>query len=90
MADYMSRKSRAATGKTDEHFLGEDKEWLIIFSKQLLKKKHYDFFIFGHRHFPIDFQLSDNSRYINLGDWIKYNSFAVFDGKTTLLKYYEL
>ena len=36
----------------------------------MLEKKHYDFFIFGHRHFPIDFKLNDNSRYINLGDWI--------------------
>ncbi len=90
MADYMSRKSRAATGKTDEHFLGEDKEWLIIFCKEMLEKKHYDFFIFGHRHLPIDYKLNDTSRYINLGDWIKYNSFAVFDGKTTELKYFEL
>ena len=90
MADYMSRKSRAATGKTDEHFLGEEREWLVIFSKQLLEKKHYDFFIFGHRHFPVDIQLSNSSRYINLGDWIKYNSFAVFDGKDTMLKYYKL
>ncbi len=89
LADYMSRKSRKATGKTDEHFLGEDKEWLIIFSRQMLEKKHYDYFIFGHRHFPIDFKLSHNSRYINLGDWIKYNSFAVFDGEDTQLKYYR-
>ena len=36
MADYMSRKSRAATGKTDEIFLGEDKEWMNIFSKQMI------------------------------------------------------
>lgn len=90
LAGYFSRKSRAATGKTDEKFLGEDKEWLIIFSKQMLVKKHYDYFIFGHRHFPIDFKLSDTSRYLNLGDWIKYNSFAVFDGVKTELKYYEL
>ncbi len=90
MADYMSRKSRAATGKTDEHFLGEDKEWLIIFCREMLEKKHYDFFIFGHRHLPIDYKLNDTSRYINLGDWIKYNSFAVFDGKTAELKYFEL
>jgi UDP-2,3-diacylglucosamine hydrolase len=89
IADYMSRKSRASTGKTDEHFLGDDKEWLIIFCKQMLEKKHYDFFIFGHRHLPIDYKLSDTSRYINLGDWIKYNSFAVFDGKDTGLKYYQ-
>ena len=90
LADYMSRKSRVATGKTDEQFLGEDKEWLIIFCKKMLEKKHYDFFLFGHRHFPIDYKLSDTSRYINLGDWIKYNSFVVFDGTNTELKYYEL
>ncbi|MEO6221136.1 MAG: UDP-2,3-diacylglucosamine diphosphatase [Ginsengibacter sp.] len=90
LAHYMSRKSRAATGMTDEHFLGEDKEWLIIFSRQMLEKKHFDYFIFGHRHLPLDFKLQDNSRYINLGDWIKYNSFAVFDGENTELKYYEI
>ncbi|MDQ2862470.1 MAG: UDP-2,3-diacylglucosamine diphosphatase, partial [Bacteroidota bacterium] len=88
LADYMSRKSRAATGKTDEAFLGEDKEWLIIFCREMLQKQHYDFFVFGHRHFPIDFKLNETSRYINLGDWIKYNSFAVFDGENVELKYY--
>lgn len=89
LADYMSRKSRAATGKTDEEFLGEDKEWLIIYCKEMLQKKHYDYFIFGHRHFPIDFKLGAETRYINLGDWIKYNSYAVFNGTDTELKYYE-
>lgn len=89
LANYMSRKSRAATGMTDETFLGEDKEWLIIFSKEMLKKKHFDYFIFGHRHLPLEFKLKDNSYYVNLGDWIKYNSYAVFDGDRTTLKYYE-
>jgi len=54
----------------------------------MLQKKHFDFFIFGHRHFPIDFKLNETSRYINLGDWIKYNSFAVFDGENVELKFY--
>jgi len=89
LADYMSRKSRAATGKTDEKFLGEDNEWLIIFCREMLQKQHYDFFVFGHRHFPIDFKLNETSRYINLGDWIKYNSFAIFDGQNVELKYYQ-
>lgn len=30
----------------------------------------------------------NNSRYINLGDWLNYNSYADFDGQTTTLKYY--
>lgn len=89
LANYMSRKSRAATGKTDEHFLGEEKEWLIIYAKEMLEKKHIDYFIFGHRHLPLDFKLSNSSSYINLGDWIKYNSYAVFDGDKTELKYYD-
>lgn len=88
LANYFSRKSRLSTGKSDELFLGEDKEWLIHFCKEMLKEKHYDYFIFGHRHLPIDFKLTDATRYINLGDWIKYNSYAVFDGETLQLKFY--
>lgn len=88
IANYFSMKSRAQTGQTNEEFLGEDKEWLIIYCKELLKKEYYDFMIFGHRHLPIDFKLSEKSRYINLGDWIKYFSYAVFDGNSLQLKYY--
>ena len=70
-------------------FLGEEREWLITYCKEVLQQKHYDFFIFGHRHLPIDFTLKENSRYINLGDWIRYNSYAVFDGENLELKYYQ-
>ncbi len=80
LANYFSRKSREKTGSADQHFLGEDNEWLIIFSKEVLKQQHFDYFIFGHRHYPIDFKLNDNSRYINLGDWIRTFTYASFDG----------
>jgi UDP-2,3-diacylglucosamine hydrolase len=89
LANFFSKRSRIMTGATDENFLGEDKEWLVIYSKEKLKEEHFDYFIFGHRHLPIDFQLKENSRYINLGDWIKYNSYAEFDGTTLQLKYYQ-
>jgi len=72
----------------DEVFLGEENEWLIIYSKEVLQKQHYDYFIFGHRHLPIDVKLKNNSRYINLGEWIKYFSYAEFDGEELYLKYY--
>jgi len=68
--------------------LGEDKEWLIIYCKERLQKEFYDYFIFGHRHLPINFSLHEKSSYINLGDWIRYFSYAVFDGEKTELKYY--
>lgn len=85
LANYFSRKSREKTGTADESFLGEDKEWLIVYCKEVLQKEHFDFFIFGHRHYPIDFALSDHSRYINLGDWIRNFTYASFDGKDVQL-----
>ena len=88
VAEYFSKKSRVAMGISDEKFLGEEKEWLVIHSKELLEKKHYDFLIFGHRHLPLDIKINGNSRYINLGDWIRYNSYGVFDGNEFKLEYF--
>lgn len=89
MADFFSRRSRAKGGGADEVFLGEDKEWLIIYCKDRLKEKKIDYFVFGHRHLPIDYRLSDSSRYINLGDWLSYDTYAVFDGTDIALKSYS-
>lgn len=87
IAHYFSKSSRAVTGNGDEKFLGEENEWLVQYCKDVLNRKHYDYFIFGHRHLPIDFQLNDKSRYINLGDWIRYDTYAEFDGSSVTLKY---
>jgi len=85
IANYFSKKSRIATGTTDEKFLGEEKEWLVIYSKEILAKKHFDYLIFGHRHLPLDIKIG-SSRYINLGDWIQYFTYGVFDGAEFELK----
>ncbi|MFC4263243.1 UDP-2,3-diacylglucosamine diphosphatase [Ferruginibacter yonginensis] len=89
LADYFSRKSRAKTGHTDEVFLGEENEWLVVYCKEVLQKTPYDYFIFGHRHLPLQIQLNPQSTYINLGDWIKYFTYAVFDGVSVSLHYYK-
>ncbi len=86
LANYFSRKSRKKTGADDDVFLGEEKEWLIIYSREVLAKKHVDYFIFGHRHYAIDHRLTSRSRYINLGDWISNFTYAVFDGHDITLK----
>ena len=88
LADYFSKKSRAQTGTSEEVFLGEEREWLITHCKEVLAQKKVDYFVFGHRHLPIDFRLSPESRYINLGDWITYFTYAQFDGTEVELKSY--
>ncbi len=89
MAHYWSHTSRASNGTKDETFHGEEKEWLAIYAKEILQKEHFDYFIFGHRHLPMDIKLNDKSRYINLGEWINYDSYAVFDGEQLELKNYK-
>ena len=88
-ANYFSQKSKQMEGRDTKVFLGEEEEWLIVYSKEMLQKEHFDYFIFGHRHLPIDFTINENSHYINLGEWINYDSYAVFDGTKTTLKYFK-
>ena len=70
-------------------FLGEENEWLVQYCKRKLETKQYDFFVFGHRHLPMEITLNEQSKYINLGDWIGYFTYGVFDGETFELKKYE-
>ena len=89
LANYWSRKSRAVNPE-EPAFLGADKEWLISYANKKLDTLDADFFIFGHRHLPIDYTLKNGkSRYINLGEWLTFNSYAVFDGQDVQLAFYE-
>lgn len=91
LADYFSKSSRAKTGDSDAQFLGEENEWLVIYAKEILAKKHVDYFVFGHRHLPLEINLNESgSRYINLGDWIQYFTYGEFDGRDLQLKKYPI
>jgi UDP-2,3-diacylglucosamine hydrolase len=87
IAQYLSVKNRLISGDEDAQFLGEDKEWLAVYSRKKLKEKHRDYFVFGHRHLPLEIEIGD-STYINLGDWIQYFTYLEFDGTDPQLKNY--
>ena len=89
VAQYFSVKNRLISGEEDVKFLGAEKEWLVQYAKRKLEEKHYDYFVFGHRHLPLDIELSPTSKYVNLGDWITYFSYGVFDGASLSLEYFE-
>ena len=89
IAKRSSKRSRIITGDSDEKFLGADNEWLYLFSKDYLKTNKIDYFIFGHRHLPLDLDIEGKARYINLGEWIQYNTYAVFDGETLRLESFK-
>jgi UDP-2,3-diacylglucosamine hydrolase len=89
LAQYFSVKNKAISGEEDVQFLGEEKEWLIQYCRRKLETQHYDYFIFGHRHLPLDINLQKDATYINLGDWINFYTYGVFDGKKLQLKEWE-
>lgn len=86
IARYFSVKNKMISGDDDVQFMGEDQEWLVQYSKRKLEDRHYDFFVFGHRHLPLEIPLNKGSKYINLGDWVTYFTYAQYDGRDLLLK----
>lgn len=90
LANYWSGKSRSANPPESE-FLGPEKEWLLIYAEEkLLQLPQADYFIFGHRHLPIDYTLKNGrSRYINLGEWLHYNSYAELHEGEITVRFFE-
>lgn len=88
LANFLSKNSRDKNLKKDEEFLG-DREWLLQYCRTVEQKEHHDIYIFGHRHYPIDLNLNDNSRYINLGDWMNHCTYAVLANKQVRLEKFE-
>lgn len=75
IANYFSRRSRIATGNTEDEYLGDDKERLVQYCLDQLRSDKIDYFVFGHRHLPIEKHLDGGPVYFNIGDWIRYNTY---------------
>jgi len=89
LAKYLSLENKTISGDEDVVFLGEEKENLILYCKEVLQEKKYDYFVFGHRHLPMIFDLPQNSKYVNTGDWITYFTYGVLDNGIFELKEYK-
>ena len=86
LGHYMSVKNKLISGDDDAKYLGDENEWLVLYCKEKLTQQHYDYFVFGHRHLPLEIELQENSKYVNLGDWIQYFTYGEFDKDFKLLK----
>lgn len=84
---FFSKSSRNFTS-VDETIFKPNTEWLIQFIEQ--DKSNADYYVFGHRHLPIDYQIQNHKgKYINLGDWLYYCSYGVYDGSRLSLAFYD-
>ena len=88
LAKRWSRSSRIRKKGLDEKFLGE-KEFLIQYCRKKELQKHHDYYVFGHRHMPLEIDLDERTKYFNLGEWVNNFTYGSFDGKTFELKYFQ-
>ncbi len=89
IANRWSTRSRAVGGK-DYSKQSVQQAWLVGYSNEVLKTTHYDYLIFGHRHVPFDVLLDNGkSHYINLGEWVHFTSYALFDGEKVEVKFFD-
>jgi UDP-2,3-diacylglucosamine hydrolase len=86
LAQKSSGYSRSTSGESDKKFLGEENEWLAVFAKEQLQTEHFDYFIFGHRHLPMQIRVGENSEYINIGDWLHHYTYGVMEDGVFELK----
>jgi UDP-2,3-diacylglucosamine hydrolase len=84
LANNWSQNSRLANGKKDKRY---EEDRLINYSQEIIKTVPYNYIICGHHHYPLDVELSPASHYINLGEWIYYNSYAVMEDGVLTLEY---
>jgi UDP-2,3-diacylglucosamine hydrolase len=86
LGKFFSDNNKILSGNNNP-FESKEKEMLYTYCKNVLKTKHYDYFIFGHRHLPLELDLGNNSKYFNTGDWISHFSYLVYDGTSFILNY---
>ncbi len=89
LAQLLSRKSRISQGQNDKVYKGDENEFIVQHCKSILQTTSIDYFVCGHRHFPICLPLNEQSTYINLGDWVNDFTYAEFDGQNLVLKQFK-
>ncbi|MDX1629136.1 MAG: UDP-2,3-diacylglucosamine diphosphatase [Fulvivirga sp.] len=89
IAHFWSKRSRISNLKKEEDNFKGEKEFLWQYCKKIEAEEHHDYYIFGHRHLPLDLPVGDNSRYFNLGEWVNYSTFGVFEGEKFELLEFE-
>ena len=89
LAQFWSNRSRISNNNKVEDTFKGDKEYLLQYCRDVEKETHHDYYVFGHRHLPLNVEINPKSRYINLGEWVTQNTYAVYDGHMLDLKTYE-
>ena len=85
IAHTFSNRSKR---KKQKIFTSKENEILFNFCKKQQKIKPSNYYIFGHRHIPLDLKIDNSASYINIGDWLTHKTYAILkNGNLKLEKY---
>ena len=88
LGNFWSSVSRGKEDHTPQ-YLGNEKEWLYQYCYAMSERSDNDYYVFGHRHLPIDVRIRNRARYINLGDWLYHYSYGRIDQNGLQLLFFE-
>ncbi len=80
LAHRWSKNSRITSTEKDFGFQSKEKEWLWQFAKSVEEETHHDYYIFGHRHIPLELEVGQ-AIYLNLGEWVTSYTYVKYDGE---------
>ena len=86
LAHTWSKSGRKSKGAS---FISNEKEILYGYCKEQQSINPVDYYIFGHRHFPLELKVDEKATYINTGDWLQHYTYAVLDNGKLELKTYS-
>lgn len=88
MGQWWSHQSLKRNEYKPDPFLGE-KEPILIWCKEQEAISHHDYYIFGHRHIKSEMSVTENSTYINLGDWLDDGRYIEISQSNVTIKEFE-
>jgi len=88
LAHAWSRSSRKSG--EEANFISNEKEILFGYCQEQQKLNPVDYYVFGHRHLPLELKVDDKAKYINTGDWLQHFTYAVLESGNLNLKVYNI
>ncbi|MDC3305638.1 UDP-2,3-diacylglucosamine diphosphatase [Flavobacteriales bacterium] len=87
IAHTWSRGSRKSG--EEANFISNEKEILFGYCQQQQALKPVDYYVFGHRHLPLELKVDSRAKYINTGDWLSHYTYAILQEGNLKLKTYN-
>jgi len=87
---HRSRLSNIAKQKIDKKELPMEEEMLFQYAlKKAKMMPQVNYFIFGHRHIPVQIKIKNSAELIILGDWISHFTYGVLHNGNFELRVFE-